>query len=81
MLPFIGPEFVAALLERPAKSPSKRQDALAATPSLLAFLMCRLRALKASTITARLFRARKSGVGPNLSSRREPGISLSRIGR
>jgi uncharacterized protein (TIGR02118 family) len=78
VLPFIGPEYVAALLESPAKKPdsallnrpSKGHEGIAISPSRLAFWARQMEALKAITIPGRLFPTRKGGAGSHSPSRR-----------
>jgi uncharacterized protein (TIGR02118 family) len=75
MFPYIGPEFIAALMDRPAKKTNsafthraaKRHATAPTTPSPRAFWVRQMRALKVSTIPARLFQARKGGAGSNSS--------------
>jgi hypothetical protein len=72
MFPHIGPEFVAALMEQPAKKTEraltqpkpKRHAAVATKPSLLAFWMRLMRAVKAITIPARFLSRRGAGSSP-----------------
>jgi hypothetical protein len=72
MFPHIGPEFVAALMEQPAKKteraltrPKPKRDAAVATrPSLLSFRARLMRAVKAITIPARFLSRRGAGSPP-----------------
>ena len=72
MFPHIGPEFVAALMEQPAKKTEraltrpkpKRHAAVAIRPSLLAFWARLMRAVKAVTIPARSLSRRGAASSP-----------------
>jgi uncharacterized protein (TIGR02118 family) len=77
VFPFIGHEYVAALLETPAKKPdsarmhgpSKEHEAMATRPALRAFWTRQTQVLKAITLPARLFPWRKGAAGSHSPSR------------
>jgi hypothetical protein len=72
MFPHIGPEFVAALMEQPAKKteraltrPKRKRRAAAATrPSLLGFWARLMRIVKQITVPARFLYRRGAGSSP-----------------